>query len=334
MAGNPKQKLKLLCVLEILNKYTDEDHPLDATGICEMLGEKYQIEAERKSIYDDINILLDFGYDIIKTRVPKFGYFMAYRDFDNPEISLLIDAVESASFITSKKTKELVAKLSGLTSKWQADDINKRVFIDNRNKCTNEEIYYNIDKITQAIKERKKITMNYIKRELGENNRICDKIKELEISPYALIWENNHYYLIGNIEKYDNLIHMRIDKMKNVSITKKPYRHFSKVSEYKTFFDVADYARKSFNMFGGELKNIELRCSNERLEQVIDKFGDKLYLRPNDDNTFTFSTKANISEGLISWLMQFGGDIEIIQPLELKQNLIERIKKIYNKYNV
>ena len=334
MAGNPKQKLKLLCVLEILNKYTDEEHPLDATGICEMLSEKFDIEAERKSIYDDINVLLEFGYDIIKTRTPKFGYFMAYHEFDIPEISLLIDAVESANFITPKKTKELVKKLGGLTSIWEAEDINKRVYIDNRNKCANEEIYYNIDKITEAIKLSKKITMNYIKRELGENNRISDTFKELEVSPYALIWENNHYYLIGNIEKYDNLIHLRLDKMKNVAITKKPYRHFSKVSDYKAFFDIADYARKSFNMYGGELKTIELKCTNDRLEQIIDKFGDKLFLRPNDDNTFTFSTKVNISEGLISWLMQFGGDIEVIQPTELKENLIERIKGIAKLYGI
>jgi len=334
MAGNPKQKMKILGVLSILNKYTDEFHPLDAIEICEILQRDYNIEAERKSIYDDISILLEFGYDIVKTKTPKRGYFLAYRDFDTPEVSLLIDAIESADFITSKKTKELVSKLEGLMSKWQAEEINKRVYFENSNKCANEEIYYNIDKINQAIKESKKITMNYIRRCLGSNNRIADNVRELEVSPYALIWENDHYYLIGNIDKYDNLIHIRIDRMKNVNITSKPYRHFSRVSEYKSFFDTADYVRKSFNMFGGELKTIELKCKNSLLEQVVDRFGDKLYLRPNDDDTFTFSTKANISSGLISWLLQFGSDIEAINPQELRESVIKRVKEISDTYGV
>ncbi len=334
MAGNPKQKMKILAVLEILNKHTDENHPLDAIEICEILNSEYDIEAERKSIYDDISILLEYGYDILKTKSPKRGYFMAYRDFDSPEVSLLIDAVESADFITAKKTKELVGKLEGLTSKWQAEEINKRVYIENSNKCSNEEIYYTIDKINTAIKESKRITLNYIRRYLGENNRITEKARELEVSPYALIWENDHYYLIGNIDKYDNLIHMRIDRMKGVQVTDKPYRHFSRVSEYKTFFDTADYVRKSFNMFGGELKTIELKCKNDLLEQVIDRFGDKLYLRPAEFDHFTFCTKANISSGLISWLLQFGGDIEAISPKELRDSVLDRLKSINKAYKL
>ncbi len=334
MAGNPKQKLKIIAVLDILNKYTDENHPLDAINICDILRDEYDIEAERKSIYDDISILLEYGYDILKTKTPKRGYFIAYRDFDTPEISLLIDAVESADFITAKKTKELVSKLEGLTSKWQAEEINKRVYIENSNKCANEEIYYTIDKINTAIKDSKRITLNYIKRQLGENNRINEKSRELEVSPYALIWENDHYYLIGNIDKYNNLVHMRIDRMKSVKILDKPYRHFSKVSEYKTFFDTADYVRKSFNMFGGELKTIELKCKNDLLEQVIDRFGDKLYLRPAEFDYFTFCTKANISSGLISWLLQFGGDIEAVSPRELRESVIERLKSINKAYKL
>ena len=177
MAGNPKQKIKLLCVLDILREYSDEDHPIDASSICEKLKTNYDISAERKSIYDDIAILEDYGIDIIKTRVPKFGYFIGYRDFDVPEISLLIDAVESANFITQKKTKQLVEKLGKLVSFWQAKDINKQVFIDNRNKCTNEEIFYSIDKVNQAIKSSHKITFTYIRRSLGDNRRIVKLLK-------------------------------------------------------------------------------------------------------------------------------------------------------------
>ena len=332
MAGNPKQKLKLLCVLDILNEYTDENHPLDAVGICEKLRSQFNIEAERKSIYTDIANLEDYGVDIIKTRVPCFGYFIGERRFDLPEISLLIDAVEAANFITPRKTKHLVTKLESLVSKWQAKELDKHIFIENRNKCSNEEILYTIDTINEAINKNRKITFSYIKRSLGENNRISESYKQLTVSPYSLLWENNLYYLIGNNEKYDNLIHLRLDRMKSVQISDSKSRHFSEVSDYKAFFDVADYARKTFNMFGGELKTIELKCNMFRLEQVIDRFGDKLYLRPNEDGTFSFNTKANISEGLISWLMQFGNDIEVVAPAELRKSIIERIDKMTALY--
>ena len=332
MAGNPKQKIKLLCVLDILKEFSDEDHPIDATSICDKLKSEYDITAERKSIYDDIAILEDYGVDIIKTRVPKFGYFIGYRDFDVPEISLLVDAVESANFITQKKTKQLVEKLGKLVSQWQAKDINKQVYIDNRNKCTNEEIFYSIDKINSAIKNSQKISFTYIRRSLGDNKRISETLKEMTVSPYALVWESDHYYLIGNVEKYENLIHLRLDRMKGVKVLNAKSRHFSEVSEYKTFFDVADYVRKSFNMYGGELKNIELKCNINKLEQVIDRFGDKLYLRPDESGSFTFTTKANISEGLIGWLLQFDNDIEVVSPIELRNSIIERIERIRKVY--
>lgn len=333
MAGNPKQKIKLLCILEILKTYTDEAHPLGATEICDKLSELYDINSERKSIYDDIAVLEDFGIDIIMTRSPKFGYFIGSREFDLPEVSLLIDAVESANFITPKKTQQLLKKLGGLLSNWQAKDINKRVFIENRNKCDNEEIFYTIDSINNAMNAHKRIELTYIRRSLGDNNRICENVRELSVSPYALLWENDHYYLVGNIDKYDNLVHLRLDRMKKVTVTKEPIRHFSEVSEYKAFFDIADYSRKTFNMFGGELKTIELKCKISMLEQVVDRFGDKLYLRPNGDDTFTFTTKANISHGLISWLLQFGGDIEAISPIELRDDIKARINAIAEIYN-
>lgn len=327
MAGNPKQKIKLLCVLDILKEYSDEYHPIDAIEICEHLKNDYSIDAERKSIYDDISVLEEYGIDIIRTRVPKQGYCIGCREFDFPEVSLLVDAVEAAAFITPKKTKQLVEKLDKLVSKWQAKDINSHVYIENRNKCTNEEIFYNIDKMNEAIKICKQVKFIYVRRQLGDNGRITENFKEMLVSPYALVWENDHYYLIGNVDKYNNLIHLRLDRMRKVEITNKHNRHFSEVSEYKTFFDTADYARKSFNMFGGELQTIELKCNSFQLEQVVDRFGDKLYLRQNTDGTFTFTTKANISEGLISWLLQFGNDIEALSPKELRDNIKERIER-------
>lgn len=330
MAGNRNQKIKLLYLIDIFKKYTDEEHPLSANEICDRLL-KYGVEVERKSIYDDVDVLIRYGLDIITTRVPKRGYFLGGRDFELAEICLLIDAVKAASFISPKKSSELAHKLGNMLSVSQEKEISARVYVENRGKCTNEEIYYNIDALNKAIVDGKKVTMHYIRRELGENNRISNTIKELTISPYALTWVNDHYYLIGNNSKYDNLIHLRVDRMKSVKIVKEHIRHFSEVSDYKVFFDIADYSRKSFNMFGGETKTIKLCCKNTILEQVVDRFGEKLFII-KDGDSFTFSTKANISDGLVSWLLQFGGDIEVVEPADLRVQLKDRVESIANIY--
>ena len=251
MAGNSNQKIKLLRVWDILRDHSDDDHPISADQICAHLS-AYGIDAERKGIYNDIEILRDYGLDIVNVRTPRPGFFLAERDFEIPEIQLIADAVQAANFITPKKTRTLLTKLESKLSKQQSKDIHRSVYIDNRNKCTNEEIYYSIDIIHRAIIEGKKIKLTYFKLALPKEGRTVEKQKEMVISPYALTWANDRYYLVGNNQKYNNLIHLRLDKMKKVEMTTEKSRHFSEVCDYKTFFDVADYTKKTFNMFGCE----------------------------------------------------------------------------------
>ncbi|MEG1887312.1 MAG: WYL domain-containing transcriptional regulator [Oscillospiraceae bacterium] len=332
MAGNSKQKLKLLYLLDILKKFSDEQYPISTSSICERL-EILGVKSERKSIYSDIDVLKEYGFDIIKTRVPCNGYFLASREFEVPEVRLLMDAVQSAGFISHKKTAELINKLEGLLSTNTVRAMGKNVYINNRSKCNNEEIYYNIDAISTAILRQKKITLKYQKRVICEQ-KIVAEIKEHKISPYAMFWVNDHYYLVGNNEKYENLMHLRIDRMKSVTVLEENYRHFSEVCEYKTSFDVADYSGKTFNMFGGKICNIQFLCNVKLLDQIIDKFGDNIYIRAEDDKHFFVSTKALVSDGLIGWILQFGNDIEIISPLETKEMLLQKVTALQKMYDL
>ncbi len=330
MAGT-NGRLKLLYLIKILRELTDEEHPISAPELCEELS-KYGISAERKAIYDDIDALCFFGYDIIKTRVPKSGYFLASREFETSEIYLLEDAVRTAKFISVKKTRELVSKLDGMLSRYQSRRFTDGIYVSEYGKCKNEEIFYNIDHIKSAIDNRHKIILKYTVRTLGADKTVTATVKERKISPYALTWQDDHYYLIGNYEKYDNLIHMRIDRMRSVTETDEPIRHYSFVSNYSEYFDVADYTKRLFSMFGGDTERVEMRCSREILEQVADRFGDNIFITKLTDTHFNFSAEVVISDALVTWIMNYGERLQVVSPESLCEKIKTRAKQIAEMY--
>lgn len=328
-----KTKLKLLYIKDYLERYSDENNPVSADELHDMLKEK-GIECERKSIYSDVQSLRDYGIDIFRVRVPKNGYYVGSRIFETPEVRLMADAVSAARFITPKKSKELIAKISTLCSEGQAEDISTPVYIDSSVKCSNEDIYYNIDVINTAIKKGKQINFIYKKRVVNESSDgIVNYQKELTISPYALIWSDDHYYLVGNNSKYDNLMHVRIDRMKSVKILKDNVRSFKEVSDYDKFFDAADYSSKLFNMFSGTTQKLELICENSIIEEILDRFGTTVTVKKTEsDSHLKVIAKAALSEGLASWVMQYGGKIEIKEPLALRNMVKEKAQEIARIY--
>ena len=332
MAGKRNTKLKLLYLKEILEKYSDEQHVLNSNNIAERLENEYGLVCERKSIYKDIEVLMDYGMDIIKTRTPKNGYFVASGSFELAEIRLLSDAVQAADFITKQKTKKLIEKIEGFTSIYQAEVLKKQVYIDNRAKSTNESIYYVIDKLDEAIKSGKKVRFVYSRRKMDEKYAARKETRTFTLSPYALIWSQDHYYLVGNNEKYDNLMNVRIDRISQVEVLAQSVRPMEEVCAYSHYFDAADYAAKTFNMFSGELQMIELKCSNGIIEQMFDRFGERINTRRADDTHFLLRTEASISAGLVSWIMQFGTDLEVIAPAELKEMVAQRAEMILRIY--
>lgn len=335
MAGQSSGKKKLLLIAEYLLKYSDEEHPVTTGDIIGML-EKNAVSCERKSVYSDIEALSDFGIDIVKTKQGRGGWFVASRQFEEVEIRLLIDAVQSASFITPAKSKKLIKNISTLCSREQMKKLSSRVYIDNRVKSDNETIYYSIDEIGKAIDSGKQIECDYAKcRTVSKlKNSACIE-KHLILNPYAMIWSADHYYLVANNPKYENLMHLRIDRMKNVkAIESSTVRHFSQVSDYTDYFDIADYSKRIFNMFSGETEDIELHCKIDILEQIIDRFGSDAPLREDFDNEdmFFVRTKAAISDGLISWMMQFEDKLEVISPDTLRAEIKAKAQKISELY--
>lgn len=333
MADKGYTKMKLLYIKNFLERNSDEEHPVSVDEISDMLESK-GITCERKSIYSDVKTLKESGVDIISVRQPKAGYCICSRDFELPELRLLIDAVQAANFITPKKTKELIKKIGTLCSASQATMLERQVYIEKRHKCFNEEIYYNIDIISRAIQSGKRINFTYSKRRLDrETNTITTEEKDFCVSPYAMIWSNDHYYLIGNNQKYDNLMHTRIDRMKKVEIAQERARKFSEVSPYKNYFDSADYSGKIFNMFSGDTQTFEASCDSSILEEIVDRFGSDTTMRVGtQEDRFFMSTKCVISEGLVSWIMQFGDKIEVLEPKSLKDQVKKRAEEILNIY--
>lgn len=324
-------KIKTLLVFKYLNDYSDESHPLSTTNLIEML-EKDGITCERKSIYADVKTLNQLGFNIMTTLSPKRGYFMATRQFELPQVRLLVDAVSSAAFITPKKTSDLISKLEGLVSKNQAADLISQVYIDSNTKCNNEEIYYVIDKLHDAIINKYKVSFQYRRRNIDKKNKKSYVNKEFKVSPYALIWKDDHYYLVCNNEKYDNLMNLRLDRIRKISPIDEPVRPISQVSDYENEFDVADYTSKMFNMFSGYNASVTLICNLNLREEIMDRFGAKIPLTAVDSDHFQTTIDAAVSEGLVTWIMNFGNKIKVEGPQELVDMIKNRANDILQIY--
>lgn len=330
---NPSvQKLRLLYIIDILSRKSDEDHPLSATDIMDFLREDYGVDCERKTVYDCIENLNNYGYEIIKSQSPR-GYFMTPYYFEPAELRLLIDAVQAADFISAKKTKSLIKKFSSFASEYQYKKLEKQVYIDNRNKCANENLFIVIDVIDSAILSKKQIEVVYRRRKIVDGKTARYEEKTMIINPYALIWADDHYYLVGNYSKYNNLIHLRIDRLKSVKVLDAYSRHFSEVSPYKTFFDIADYSNKHLSMFSGDIKPVEMICNNTMIEDFIDQFGEKIIMRPYDDENFIVKVDVAVTDGLVAWIMQYGNKIKVKSPKELKNMIVDKTNSILELYN-
>lgn len=333
MSDKGYTKLKLLYIKDYLERKSDEDNPVSVDELLSMLTQN-EIQCERKSVYSDIDALRRYGMDIESTRLPKNGYCLLSRDFELPELRLLIDAVQAANFITQKKSKELIKKIGTLCSEQQKFAIEGQVYIENRVKCTNEEIYYNIDIIHRAIMQNRQISFIYGKRTMNEDGEVTVHEKTHCVNPYAMIWSNDHYYLVGNNDKYDNLMHLRIDRMKKVEITENKSRSFTEVSPYKRFFDSADYSGKIFNMFSGDTQRLEISFDSSILEEILDRFGtDTTIKKDSKEGRFILSAKCVVSEGLVSWIMQFGSKTEVISPKSLREDVKKRARDIIGLYS-
>ncbi|HEY5560826.1 MAG TPA: WYL domain-containing protein [Clostridiaceae bacterium] len=326
-----KSRSRLLNLLDILYKKSDEDNTLTMGSIIEEL-EKQGITAERKAVYKDIKELMDFGYDISTFEENRKGYFMRSREFDETEIRFLMDAILSSRCLTTKKSKDLSQKLLHLTSESSASRLKNRVTFEGRIKCHNEEFYYNIDKINRAISENKKITYQYYEYDFDKNLVLKMEGYIYTINPYDLCWNEDFYYLIGSHDKYDNLSNYRVDRMHDIKIIDEKRKEIYKVSGYDSGLNLVEYIRRSFKMFSGDKTKVEIKFSRDLLNTIIDRMGVDVTIRKLGGTHFKLSADVNIGEGFLAWILGFGTKAEVLYPDFLRETIKEKIEELRELY--
>ena len=305
---------------------TDENHGLTINEIKDEL-ESYGIKAERKSLYDDIEILQSFGLDICTVRTNTVKYYIGNRDFQIPELKLLVDAIQSSKFITRKKSIELIEKLGHLVSENESSQLRREVYVTNRVKTVNEHIYYNVDKIHNAISENKKISFQYFKWELDttNGNKIVKTARKngeaYRVSPWALCWDDENYYLIAYDSEAEIIKHYRVDKMERIRLLKDERDG----SELYKDFNPARYAKSVFSMFGGEECEVKLLVDNNFIGVIVDRFGSDLFIVKHDEHSFTVNVNVMLSPQFYAWVFGLGGGVRILAPeraiLEFKDKI-------------
>ena len=296
--------------MDYLLRSSDEEHPVSVAQLIAML-ESHGIAAERKSIYDDIECLREYGLDILRNNSAKNnGYYLVSRDFELPELKLLVDSVQSSKFITHNKTMSLIKKIESLASVYEAQLLNRQVFVKNRIKTMNESIYYNVDEIHRGIAENRKIRFHYFDYNVQKERHFRKNGEWYVISPYALSWDDENYYLVGYDSEAGIIKHFRVDKMTDIDTTEE----LRDGQEIYAALDMGVYARKTFGMFTGEETSVKLRFENELAGTVLDRLGRDVMLIPDDDAHFTVRTNIVVSPQFFAWLFGFGKRVMILEP--------------------
>lgn len=315
MPRSEGQKARLLALMKILARKTDPEHKLTGPELLRLL-EAEGYSAERKSVYDDIHALQQAGYDIESTRGRGSGFWMASREFELPELKLLVDAVQASRFITRRKSEQLIHKLEGLASEHEAKQMQRQVFVANRVKTMNESIYYNVDALHTAISENKQVSFLYLDWTLEKKKAPRRGGARYQVSPWALAWENDNYYLVG-CEESRGIRHYRVDKMSRLEPCQETRAGWEEFSS----FDMAAYARTMFGMFRGEEQMVCLRCGNDLVGPMLDRFGTAVSLLQQENGHFDLIVPASVSPQFLGWVAGFAGGVEIIGPEHVRQEM-------------
>ena len=309
MSKSSNQKTKLLHLARMLLRQTDEDHPLTVPQIIEGLA-RQDVKAERKSIYDDLDALRLFGLDVQSRKGKSPGWFIGGRDFELPEVKLLMDAVQSSRFITQKKSDALLRKLEGLASVHQAGQLQRQVYVAGRIKVMNESIYYNVDKLHTAIAGQKAITFKYFDYDIARNKVFRQEGKRYVVSPYGLIWNSENYYLVAFNHTHQELRHYRVDKMTEIVVTGLDREGREQYPD----FQLAEYGQKHFGMYSGQEMKVTLRGRRDKASLVWDRFGQDVILVPDGEEHFTVTLPVVMSPQFFGWLLGLDGSVTLIGP--------------------
>lgn len=321
MAKQYDHKLKLLYLMQYLLEQSDEQHPISADQIKSFLSQR-DISVERKTIYADIEALRLFGLDIIMTKSKPSGYYVASRTFETPELKLLVDSVQSSQFITEKKTAELIKKLESLSSIYEARLMRRNVYVKNRVKHMNESIYYNVDQIHDGITENKRICFRYFEFTTAKQKQYRHNGKAYCISPFALTWDNENYYMIGYDSDAGIIKHYRVDRMESISVSDIE-RDGQEAFERH---DMGLYTKQSFAMFGGKTERVEIEFDNHLAGVVMDRFGKDTVFIKSDDAHFRIRVEVMVSPQFYAWVFGLCPGARITSPQEVADGMKSQLE--------
>lgn len=327
MARSEHQNKKLLLLRQILLERTDEDHPLSMEAILSALA-GYGIHAERKSIYENMDILRQLGLDVQNRKGPHGGWFVGQRPFELAELKLLVDAVQSCKFITRRKSDALIHKLEGLTSVYQAGQLQRQVYVAGRVKTMNERVYYTIDRLHAALAQGQAVRFRYFAYNVAKEKVFRREGRPYLVSPRGLIWDSENYYLAGYDHEKGDLRHYRVDKMDRLE----PAGPALPPRGEGWDLDPAAYARKHFGMFRGREGRVRLRCARRLVGVILDRFGQESILVPDGPDHFTVTVEVAVSPQFLGWLFGLGDGVEVLSPLWARQAFSHQLEAVAGRY--
>lgn len=307
MPKSDNQKLKIFYILDYLQKNSHQDHPVRTAELLSMLEQQHNIICDRKTVYSDIAALQDYGVDIVSIPGKNGGYYIASRNFELPELKLLIDAVQSSRFLTEKKSRELIEKLCTQCSVYDARLMRRDVVVSGRVKSMNETIYYNVDAIQDAIAENRQITFRYF--DYGLDGKRCYREKDYQASPYGLCQDNENCYLLAHSPRH-GVTSYRVDRMSDILLLEQPRTPCSELSGKA----LIAHANRLFQMYSGETATVKLRFHRSLTNVVLDRFGTETLLFPDGDDHFVFTVNVAVSPMFLSWIIGFGSKAKILHP--------------------
>nr|WP_303182621.1 WYL domain-containing protein [Lachnoclostridium phocaeense] len=330
MPRGQNQKLKLYYLAKIMLEKTDDDHYLTMPEILEALR-SYEVTADRKSIYTDLKDLEHLGIEVEgESWGRSYRYHVVGRQFEMPELKLLVDAIQSSRFITAKKSNELIRKLESLVSEYEARELQRQVYVSGRIKTMNESIYYTVDAIYSAIASNRKILFQYFQWNAKKEMELRHGGAVYKISPWGLAWDNENYYLVGYDSEADMIKHYRVDKMLRIRMSDEEREG----RERFRGLDMAAYTKKSFGMFGGREEQVKLLVHNRLAGVIIDRFGKDIMMIPADEEHFTVHVDVAVSGQFISWVFSLGDGVKILGPEPVVEQIHREIRRLTEQYGV
>lgn len=326
MPKSYNQKLKIFYILDYLQKNSHQDHPVRAAELLTMLEQQHNIVCERKTIYSDIAALQDYGVDIVSIPGKNGGYYIASRNFELPELKLLIDAVQSSRFLTEKKSRELIEKLCSQCSVYDARLMRRDVLVSGRVKSMNETIYYNVDAIQDAIAENRQITFRYF--DYGLDGKRHYRNRNYQASPYGLCQDHENCYLLAHSERH-GVTSYRVDRMSDIRLLDDPRTPCPEL----TGKALTEHANRLFQMYAGEQTAVKLRFHRSLINAVIDRFGREVMLIPDGEEHFVFTAEVAVSPMFLSWVIGFGQKAKILYPESVVQACQDLCREALAQYD-